>query len=85
MNHGYTNYHIPLPGLDPYVRSIRNGVEIFNTDDLKYGGLSTFRNAQIETKRYNGEDLVFTVALPPLWTIILKETLAYLNKKHDCQ
>ncbi|CAF4718837.1 unnamed protein product, partial [Rotaria sp. Silwood2] len=74
-NRGYTSYDIPLPRSDPNVERIRDAVEIFNTDDRKYGGSGTFQNQQIEIKRNSGEDIVFTVALPPLSTIILEENL----------
>ncbi|CAF2856668.1 unnamed protein product [Rotaria sp. Silwood2] len=37
-NLGYTYYDIPLPESDPNVGRIRNALEIFNIDDLKYGG-----------------------------------------------
>ena len=76
-NRGYTNYDISLPRSDPNVKIIRGAVQIFSTNDLKYGGSGAFQNEQIEIKRYNeGEEVLFILALPPLSTIILEETLA---------
>ncbi|CAF4001112.1 unnamed protein product [Rotaria sp. Silwood2] len=70
-NLGYTYYDIPLLESDPNVGHIRNVVEIFNIDDLKYGGSSTFQNQWIEIKRNNGQDIIFTIALSPLSTIVI--------------
>jgi 1,4-alpha-glucan branching enzyme len=75
-NRGYTCYDIPLPGSDPNVGRIRDAIEIFNTDDPKYGGSGAFQNEQIQIKRNSGQDRVLTVVLPPLSTIILEENLA---------
>ncbi|CAF1445839.1 unnamed protein product [Adineta steineri] len=71
-NHGYTSYDIPLPKSDPNIERIQNVKEIFNTNQLKYGGSGTFHNEQIKINRNN---MILTVALPPLSTIILDETL----------
>jgi hypothetical protein len=57
------------------VARIRNAVEIFNTNDLKYGGSGAFQNQQIEMKHNNGRDMVFKVAIPPLATIVVEEHL----------
>ncbi|CAF4063644.1 unnamed protein product, partial [Adineta steineri] len=37
-NHAYTSYDIPLPKSDPNIERIQNVKEIFNTNQLKYGG-----------------------------------------------
>ena len=74
-NHGYRNYDIPLPGSYPNVKRIQAAVQILSTDDPKYGGSGAFQNEQIEIKRHNGKELLFAIALPPLSTIILEETL----------
>ncbi|CAF1266237.1 unnamed protein product [Adineta steineri] len=71
-NHAYISYDIPLPKSDPNIKRIQYVKEIFNTNQLKYGESGTFHNEQIEINRNN---MILTVALPPLSTIILDETL----------
>ena len=74
-NRGYTNYDIPWPGSDPNVRRITGAVELFNTDDLRSGGSGAFQNEQIEITLHNDDELLFTVVLSPLSTIVLEEIL----------
>jgi 1,4-alpha-glucan branching enzyme len=75
-NRGYRCYDIPLPGSDPNVIRIKNIVEIFNTDDIQYGGSGAFQNRESQIIRKNDRDIQLRVAIPPLATIILEEYLA---------
>ncbi|CAF0772430.1 unnamed protein product [Adineta ricciae] len=71
-DHGYRSYDIQLPKSDPNIERIQHVKEIFNTNQLQYGGSGTFQNERIEIDRNN---MTLTVALPPLSTIVLNETL----------
>ena len=74
-NRGYRHYDISLPESDPNVARIRDVAEIFNTDHPKYGGSGTFQNEQVEVKHHHGREIILTLAIPPLATIVLEEHL----------
>ncbi|UJR11731.1 hypothetical protein I4U23_015912 [Adineta vaga] len=74
-NRGYTSYDIPLPRSDPNIERIQHVTEVFNTNHSTYGGSDTFQNERIEFHHDHEQNIKLTVALPPLSTLILDETL----------
>ena len=78
-NIGYPSYDVPLyVSGDEAIKRIQQVNEIFNSDNLKYGGSGKFENRKVEIIRNlsNKEPSHFRIALPPLSTIVLEEELS---------
>ncbi len=78
LNQGYQSYDVPLPSSDHDIRRIQQVIEIFNSDDFKYGGSGSFGNQKIEVVRnpHSKAPTHFRVSLPPNSTIVLEEVLS---------
>ncbi|CAF2100763.1 unnamed protein product [Rotaria magnacalcarata] len=74
-NRGYKSYDISLPTWDPNVRRIGTTVEIFNSDNLSYGGSGLFQNKNIDVVHMHSECIFFRLAIPALATVVLEESL----------
>ncbi|CAF3471906.1 unnamed protein product [Rotaria socialis] len=74
-NRGYKSYDISLPTWDPNVRRIGKTVEIFNSDNLSYGGSGLFQNEKIDVVHMHSEWIFFRLAIPALATVVLEESL----------
>jgi 1,4-alpha-glucan branching enzyme len=76
----WQNYRIGVPSLGFYK-------EIFNTDNLYYGGSDVMNSAELETApipaNQHGHSL--SLKLPPLGMIILKHTHTYGWYKHEAK
>jgi 1,4-alpha-glucan branching enzyme len=72
----WQNYRIGVPTLGFYE-------EIFNTDNLYYGGSNVMNSTALETANHHGHSL--SLKLPPLGMIILKHTHTYGWYKHEAK
>ncbi|CAF3601180.1 unnamed protein product [Rotaria sp. Silwood1] len=72
---GYKSYDVSLPAWDPNVRRIGKTVEIFNSDNLIYGGSGLFQNEKVGVIHMHSEWIFFKLAIPPLATVVLEEHL----------